>query len=209
MNQIQIVNPVVNDLTELININTYYFAKIEQTNKALNIPDEFYRNYAEFITEKALNFNQILVAKQDDKIIGFLIWEDYCKPLVEGIKGNPEVYKLIAPEISFVELLEKKLNEIHKFKIGECAKLMQVAVLPGFQNRGIASKLASSAIDIIKECEYKFIIADCTADNSWQLLIKFGFEILTEIPYSDFDYDGKNVFSEIKGKRRLVIKHLQ
>lgn len=208
MDETKIILPADNDLNELIEINTYYFAKAEQTNKALKIPDEMYRNYAEHITTKALKQNQIIVAKQNEKILGFLIWEDYCKPLVEGIKANPDVYKLIAPEITFVELLEKKLKENYQFKVGECAKLMQAGVLPEYQNKGIASQLAIRAIEEIKERKYKYVIADCTAENSWHLLIKFGFEILTEIAYSDFVFEGVKTFSSLIGNRRLIIKEL-
>ncbi|TAL68762.1 MAG: GNAT family N-acetyltransferase [Bacteroidetes bacterium] len=208
MNNFKIIKPGKDDLIELINLNTYYFAKAEQTNKALKIPDDMYRNYAEHITKKVLDQNQILVAKKNKKILGFLIWEDYCKPLVEGIKGNPEVYKLIQPEIAFVEELEKPLIEKFQFKVNDCAKLMQAGVLPEYQNKGIASELAERAINEIIKRGFKYIIADCTADNSWQLLKKFGFDILTEIAYSDFEFNGVKTFSSLIGKRRLVIKKL-
>lgn len=204
----QISLPLKKDLIELINLNTNYFAKEEQTNKALKLPDELYRNYAEYTCAKALNLGQIIIAKHNDKIIGFLIWEDYCKPLVEGIKGNPEVYKLIEPELAFVGQLEKELNNRYKFKKKECAKLMQAGVLPEFQNKGIATALAENAITNIIDNGFKYAIADCTADNSWQVLYKLGFEILTEISYSAFEYNEVKTFAELKGKRRLVIKHL-
>lgn len=208
MSEVQILLPVQNDLIELIYINTNYFAKAEQTNNALKIPDEMYRNYAEYITIKALALEQILIAKQNNEIIGFLIWEDYCKPLVEGIKGNPEVYKLIEPELSFVEQLEKELNNKYQFKENECSKLMQACVLPEYQNHGIATAIAEKAITKIKDKWYKYVIADCTADNSWQVLFKLGFEIITEISYSDFEYNGVRTFAELKGMRRLVIKNM-
>ena len=204
----QILLPKSNDLIELINLNTNYFAKAEQTNKALKIPDEMYRNYAEYILTKALQSEQILIAKQNENIIGFLVWEDYCKPLVEGIKGNPDVYKLIEPELEFVGQLEKELNKKYKFNENDCAKLMQAGVLPEFHNIGIASALADSAIKDIVKRGFKYAIADCTADNSWQVLFKLGFEILTEISYYDFVYNGIKTFAELEGKRRLVIKHL-
>ncbi|MBI5325323.1 MAG: GNAT family N-acetyltransferase [Ignavibacteriae bacterium] len=204
----QILNPVENDLKDLINLNTFYFAKTEQTNKVLNIPDNMYLNYAEYITKKALDSDQISIAKHNGNIIGFLIWEDYCKPLVEGITGNPDVYKIIAPELEFVELLEKELNKKYQFKEYECAKLMQAGVLPEYHNQGIATSLAEEAIANINRKGYKYIIADCTADNSWQVLLKLGFKILTEIAYSDFEHNGSKTFAVLEGKRRLVIKQL-
>ena len=208
MSEVQILLPVQNDLIELINLNTNYFAKAEQSNKALKIPDEMYRNYAEHITKKALTLEQILFAKQNNEIIGFLIWEDYCKPLVEGIKANPEVYKLIEPELAFVELLEKELNVRYQFSEKECAKLLQAGVLPEFHNKGIATALAGKAISNIKEKGYKYAIADCTADNSWKVLFKLGFEILIEISYSDFEFQGVNTYAELEGKSRLVFRQL-
>ena len=85
---------------------------------------------------------------------------------------------------------------------------MQAGVLPEFQNKGIATALAEKAITNIIDNGFKYAIADCTADNSWQVLIKFGFETLTEISYSDFVYNNIKTFAELEGKRRLVIKHL-
>ncbi|MCL5991775.1 MAG: GNAT family N-acetyltransferase [Bacteroidetes bacterium] len=208
MNGYKILLPQQEDSIELINLNTNYFAKAEQTNKSLNIPDEMYRYYAEYITRKALALKQILIAKQNNEIIGFLIWEDYLKPLVEGIMANPEVYKLIEPELAYVELLEKELNKNYQFIENECAKLMQAGVLPEFHNQGIATALAEKAIANIKKKGYKYIIADCTAANSWQVLFKLGFDILTEINYSDFEYENVKTFAELKGKRRLVMKYL-
>ena len=121
---------------------------------------------------------------------------------------NPVVYKLIAPELKFVELLEKKLNDKYDFNENECARLLQVAVIPEYQNSGIAKMLAEKAINDITSSEYKYIIADCTAENSYQILLNFSFETISEILYKDFEYEGIRTFGELIGKRRLVIKRL-
>jgi ribosomal protein S18 acetylase RimI-like enzyme len=208
-NILTISAPDIQDIDKLISMNCEYFAKSEQTNIALNIPEKHYRNYAGFITHKSFESGKILVAKTDGKIVGYLIWEDYSIPLVTGIKGSLEVYNLIKPEIAFVEEMENNLSDYPEFNVTDCAKLMQVAVLPEYQKEGIATKLASYAINEIIDSGYKIIIADCTAENSWHILVKLGFDSISEISYSDFEFERKRPFAELEGKRRLVIKRVK
>jgi GNAT superfamily N-acetyltransferase len=208
MNTILISQPEPELLNDIISINIEYFSHAEQTNNALNVPKEIYRNYAEHITMKASGEGQLLVARKNDSVVGYLIWEKVSEPLVTGMKTNKEVYKLIAPELAFVELLEAEFKKKYNIPDKECARLMQAAVLPEEQNKGIATSLVRRAIEDIRNKNYNYIIADCTADNSWRILLKFDFKIVCELTYSDFEYAGSNPFKKLKGKRRLVIKEL-
>jgi ribosomal protein S18 acetylase RimI-like enzyme len=167
-----------------------------------------YRIYAEHITKKAYSKKQILIAKEIIYFTGYLIWEDFHNPLVEGMTPNPEVYKMIAPEITYVEMLEENLHKVIDTDKNRIARLTQVAVIPVYENRGIATMLADKAISQIIERNYQYIIADCTADNSWHILEKLGFKIISEIAYKDFNYEGENPFSDLQGTRRLVLKEI-
>jgi ribosomal protein S18 acetylase RimI-like enzyme len=195
---------LIQDLEQIVEIISGYYSKSEQTSVALNIPSDLYRSYAEHIGLKAIQLIQALIAEYEGKVIGYIIWEDYCIPFYVGMKPNPDIFKIIEPEIEFVEQLESKLDI--EFKEYDCAKLSQAAVLPDYQNKGIATALIKEAINQICLKDYKYILADCTAENSWHILSKLGFEIVNEIAYSDFIFNERKPFGELSGKRRLVIK---
>ncbi len=208
MKDIQIIMPDKNDIDELVAINTEFFAVEEQTNRALGIPSALYRNYARHISDKAYELGQALLAKKEGRIAGFLIWEDFCDPLVSGLPPDPKIYEMIEPELAFVELLEQPIREKYDFKQNDCARLMQVAVLPGYQHKGIATSLALRAIDDISARDYRFIIADCTSEFSYKILKKLGFTVVSRVPYTEFVFKGVKTFGKAKGKRRMVIKSL-
>jgi len=87
----------LSDANQIIELISGYYSKSEQTSIALNIPSDSFKIYAEHVTSKAIILNQIEIAKLEDKIIGYLIWEDYCVYLHEGMKPNPDIFKIIQP----------------------------------------------------------------------------------------------------------------
>ncbi|MCX6154322.1 MAG: GNAT family N-acetyltransferase [Candidatus Kapabacteria bacterium] len=198
------------DSKEILGIMMSVFAKTEPTSMALNIPDEHYRRYAEYIIDKGIYQQQIFIAKNDKVITGYAIWEDYEEPLVLGLPPNKDIYKMIEPELEFVNLLENELDNIIDFDKSKCMRISQAAVLPHYQGQGIAKALINFIIKensiIISEKNYKFVIADCTVENSFTILNKLGFDSIIEINYVDFTCNGFNPYKNLNGIRRLMLK---
>ncbi|MBM2813694.1 MAG: dopamine N-acetyltransferase-like [Ignavibacteria bacterium] len=198
------------DVEAIIRLNTDFFAAQEPTNRALGIPLEKYERYARHITNKALSEGIILSAKVEEtnSLIGFLICEDDCRHLVQGLTGDNEVWKTIQPEIEMVELLEQPLRLKNYFSTGDCLRLMQGGVFPQWQRKGILSKLILYALDISKSKGFKIAIADCTSEISASALTKLGFEIINSLSYSTYESKHGNPFAALIGKRYLMKKDL-
>jgi ribosomal protein S18 acetylase RimI-like enzyme len=199
------------DINNVISIMCDFFYIAEPTTRILKIPMKNYKYYAEHITNKAFQKESCLVAKdtKENKIAGYVIFEDKAKPLIIGLKGDEKVYEIVAPEIAFSEELEREFWEKYDMKEGECVNLLQGAVLPKYQRFGIVSKLVEESINIAISRGYKYAVSACTSLSSTNALEKLGFDIIKSIDYNAFEFKGMKPYSEIPGSQNLMMKELR
>nr|XP_006825460.1 PREDICTED: uncharacterized protein LOC102809631 [Saccoglossus kowalevskii] len=118
---------------------------------------------------------------------------------------HPMITADIAPYIipamkPYIWALEKSFYEYPDFnKDRDCMILVscKIGVREDYGGIGIGTRLAELRADLCREKDIKFILVTSTGPISQKLYSKLGYEYISEIPYKEFEIDGKQPFASI------------
>ncbi|MCE8426278.1 MAG: hypothetical protein J5U17_10945 [Candidatus Methanoperedens sp.] len=139
--------------------------------------------------------------KNKDKIIAFLICEDFDSAQPEGID---KIDRKIVVDMAIVNAVEedakanKKEGErrFHIFFGGtekECV------------NRGIMTTLIDESIKLAKSKRFTIIIAEATGSATRYIFKKFGFEEKKMIEYKKFVFEDKNIYENLDDPVAIIL----
>ncbi|XP_063695620.1 uncharacterized protein LOC134827024 [Culicoides brevitarsis] len=131
----------------------------------------------------------------------------------EHFRDNVCVSKSSKALMSYMIEMDSKVDVFEKYGIDCLVELMFIGVIPQYEKRGIATKLAEVAIDIakgLKNGKYLDLLPENLKNKRPQLVAalwtsKFSqkvgqnldFTVLHEEPYTNFVFDGKTFASRI------------
>ncbi|KAI4502002.1 hypothetical protein M0802_002684 [Mischocyttarus mexicanus] len=155
-------------------------------------------------------FNKIQVAGNPTEQTPFQRFSETCK------------YKSSKALVDFMVEIDSRINLFNHYNVKCILELMFLSVLPTFCNRRIGELLISSSLEIARTLKHgdsakipvsikgdnsifnyeaipTLASAIFTSSYSKKIGKKLGFEMLVDLCYDDFEFDGKK-YSEILGK---------
>ena len=185
------------DLEETATLISEIFTRGEPVTKALGMTAKEFYSFADLYCKKAVKDGLSMIAKDKDKVVGFIISEDFDSAQPEGIE-NIDIKGI--PLMALVDEIEKdaKSNKkegekrFHMFLGGTDKQ---------YEGRHIGTTLVEESMKLAKNKNFTSIIAEPSGFATQHMFRdKFkGFEQKNFIEYKTFQYNGKNVFENIDG----------
>lgn len=176
------------------------FIKNEPMAAHLNITmDEFlvFANaFYPSLIEPQLSF--VAVDEGNGQVVGIRVSEDYHQeeepPEIPGL--SPKFY----PLFTLLDQLGETFKGMRQVKPGQYVHMFMVAVDDGYQRRGVAPKMNSAFFKHVKARGFTHAVTEPTGLISQHILRnKFGFSVLHELAYADFEFDGEKPFADLEG----------
>ena len=181
---------VINELDQKVN------EQQETMSQALGIDVNSYVSFAEIVSQRAIQYQLSLVAKNEDSgdVVGFSILEDFLgeTPNLEDVDSR------FLPIMNVVDELKKWYINNYAIKSGEILYISMTGVDEKYQGQGIAHQLMEETFQVARNNNYKGIIAECTGAITQHIRAKHGFKVVKEIEYKTFLYNEELVFKHIE-----------
>lgn len=185
------------DLKETIALVAEAFSRAEPMTKSQGIiADEFYY-FAEIYCKKAVRDGLSIVAKDEGKIIGYIISEDLESSPPEGIEKTNIKFD---PIMALLNELDEEYVKSYKKKGDKVFHLFMGGVDEGYEKKHINTTILEENLKLAKLKNFSVAISEPTGLAAQHILIdKFGFDEKIRIEYKKFSYNGKYVFKNIEG----------
>jgi ribosomal protein S18 acetylase RimI-like enzyme len=191
------------DLEETVALLSNVFSCGETVTKCLEITPKELHYCAELYCKKAVREGLSIIAKDkyNNKIISFLISEDFDSEKPEGIE---KIDIKILPGMALLDTLEKDMKSDKK----EWERRFHI-YLGGtdeqYKNRKIMTILIEESMKLAKIKHFTSVIAEPSGFATQHMFNKLGFETKNIIEYKTFLYEGKNVFKNIEGPTGIYL----
>jgi len=190
----------INDATDCI---AQTFAKSEPMVSCLGISFGEFRQFAEVFISKAADDGLSLVVKADDRLVAAVINEDLCTDPPAGIES---VTSQMNPVLDILEKLDKPYLENNPCEKGELFHIFMGGVLDAFEGKSIAANMVRKSQDLAVQKGFKRILVEATGNTSRYIFERHpDFHEVSRIPYKSYTFEGRNVFSDIKGGTDCVL----
>ncbi len=141
-------------------------------------------------------------------LVGFVVCGD---PLEQTPSGLPEGLSASEAEkalaaLALLEQLREPLEE--RLGGGRWLHISGVGVAPGYEGRGIATRMLRMALERAGELGYTHAAAECTGPASRRCHEKCGFRSLHSVRYAEFRHMGRRPFADLEGECHLMVKDL-
>ncbi len=153
----------------------------------------------------------LTVAARDEetgKLVGALTHRDYT--LVPS-PGLPEEYipylNMFNAEMAICHELEEPLIK-KDYSKGELFQPFQLAVLPGYSGKGIASGLAAQSVQLGKKLGFSAAAVECSVMGSRRAFEKNGYRLINSVSFKDFVYNDAKFYGSIDGSFYLLYRDL-
>ncbi|MFH2028001.1 MAG: GNAT family N-acetyltransferase [Nanoarchaeota archaeon] len=184
------------DIEETTELVTDVFVKRGVLITALGITEDQFRLVAESVCLKGAEEGNSLIVKDNGKVVGFCINEDYVDETLESQDSEPSQFDPISA------ILKECDNRYRKENIFNKGQLLYISVLgvdDDHLGKGIAKSLLEETIYLAAEQGFKGIISNATAAASQHIFKDtFRFDELGFVSYKYFRYHRKKPFSSIK-----------
>lgn len=175
------------DSDEVVHFISNMFHKEEPLTIAANSLEDV-TFFVRVVCERAVKEKTSFVCKDEGRIIGALINEDYIQPPQDLGEGQREINL-------FIEELNTEFERKCNPQKGEYLHFFLGCVEPSYRKNGVFNILIEKSIEAAKKKNFVGGIAEPTNTKSMNAFKKFGFEILKEMEYTKWRLDGKQVFS--------------
>lgn len=181
------------------------FTEAEPMSRFLGISREEFLVFANAVypamAEQGLSF--VARDSQTGKIVGIRISEDYACSDMEEIPGlSPKFF----PLFSILHQISEHFRQIREIPPGKYIHLFMVAVNSNYAGRGIAPTMNAIFFDYVRSLGFTHAVTEPTGAISQHILMnKFGFQLLHQIRYRDFEYEGRRVFANIQGHEGVML----
>ena len=184
------------DLEETAVLISEVFSRGEPSVRYFGITAKEYHYIAQIYCKKGIEEGLSIIAKDKDKdkIIAFLISEDFDSAKPEGME---KIEKKIAIDMAIVDAIEEDVKANKK----EGERRFHIffgGTEKEYVNRGIMTTLIDESIKLAKTKEFTNIIAEPTGFATQHIFKKFGFEEKKMIEYKKFVFDGKNIYKNLE-----------
>lgn len=142
-----------------------------------------------------------LDAHNGHTVVGALITRDFLTPPDRQCEAYVARINAFGPIAAAVDLLDrawfKRHPDITVGQTGRVVDLWMGGVRPGYQNRGIATKLGKMSLAQAARAGFDYAIAECTGAYSQHLVKATGFTAVHELAYADFLWKGEAIFKNV------------
>ncbi|KAJ8683844.1 hypothetical protein QAD02_019636 [Eretmocerus hayati] len=83
--------------------------------------------------------------------------------------------------------IDEKVDLFERYNVDELFECRILSVQETYRGRGLANVLVENSIRIAQQAGFKVMKADATGIFSQKVFRKYGFDVVTEIPYSEVD----------------------
>jgi len=175
-------------------------------SKSLKLSSTQWGILSQMFVQRAAKKDLSFVAVKDDLVQGVIVNEDW-KEL------PPEYYS----QLEDWRPVRAIFNELHtRFKAAqpriEVGKVLHplyfTCVRPEYRRQGIVSQLWAKSVAVAQEHNYEYMVSEASTVKTEKVLCdKLGFKEVTNVPFTDFMFEGKKYFSELEklGYNKLSI----
>lgn len=179
------------------------FTNGEPMVNTLKITNDEFKYFAEIYINKAIKDQLSVVAKDGNKVIGAVVSEDL---LTEPPTGIEKVSENMIPIFEILTKLDEYYIEQKKPEKGQVLHMFMGSVYKKYAGNNIVSKLVKLTENIAREKHFKQIVVEATGDISRHIFDRNEkFVEVSKIDYKTFEFNGKNIFYDIKGGSACVL----
>ena len=182
------------------------FTDAEPMSRFLGITKEEFLVFANAVYPHIAAQGLSFVARDSKtgKIVGIRISEDFAGSEVDEIPGlSPKFF----PLFTILGQIDNHFRNIRDDIVpGKYVHLFMVAVKSEYAGRGIAPNMNKLFFAHVKKLGFTHAVTEPTGAISQHILVnKFGFNIIHEIKYKDFVFEGEKVFAELQGHEGVML----
>jgi ribosomal protein S18 acetylase RimI-like enzyme len=190
------------DLNNTIRLISEVFSQGEPMTKALNITPKEFQSLAEIYSKKAVEEGLSIIAKDNDKVIGFIIAEDFDSTQPEEIKN---IDKKVVPWMALIDEVEKDAKS-NKNEDERRFHLFLGGTDKQYENKHINTTMIEEIMKLAQIKNFTSVMVEPTGFATQHMFKdNFGFEQKFIIEYKNFLYQGKKVFENIEGPVGLLL----
>ena len=181
------------------------FTDAEPMSRYLGITREEFLVFANAVYPHLADQGLSFVARDPDsgKIVGIRMSEDFAGSEMGEIPGlSPKFMPLFA----ILTQIDDYFRTIRDVEPGKYIHLFMVAVRSAYGGRGVAPTMNRLFFDHVKKLGFTHAVTEPTGAISQHILVnKFGFDVVHEIKYKDFVFEGRKVFDGLKDHEGVML----
>ena len=190
-----------NDLDETATVLSEVFTGGEPVTMSQDITPKEFHYFAEIYCKKAITDGVSIIAKDEGKIIAFVISEDFDSEQPEGID---KIDIKLVPLMALVDEIEKDMKS--NKKEGEKRFHMFLGGTDKqHEGKHIGHNLIEESMKLAKIKNFTSVIVEPSGFKTQHIFNILGFVQKGVIDYRSFQYNGENVFKNIVGPVGLPI----
>ncbi len=141
---------------------------------------------------------------------GFAVCNDLLAEIHQEIPPGTtaDETERIAAFAALQQELHRPLTERFDFAPGECLHISALGVSPGYQGRGLATRLLAAAVERARDLGFRYATAECTSPASRRCHEKCGFASMHRVWPCEFNFQCKRPFADIKDDCNLMFREL-
>eukprot|EP01089_Gocevia_fonbrunei_P010151 TRINITY_DN2270_c0_g1_i1.p1 TRINITY_DN2270_c0_g1~~TRINITY_DN2270_c0_g1_i1.p1 ORF type:complete len:251 (-),score=49.66 TRINITY_DN2270_c0_g1_i1:119-871(-) len=163
---------------------------------------KFWLDFTQGFVEEAvaLHTEHLTIVCKDlksGKIVGGLINRDFNQPFPESVSS------ISFPDLRPISTLGGQVDETYRKlrpdsqKLGDTIDFWMAGTLPEYRRNSIESTCVKLSLDVARNNNFKYAVAELTGFYSVIAFLKNGFYPMAMVDYRTFEYEGKLPFSEI------------
>ena len=136
------------------------------------------------------NISICVISKDTDEIMGVRITGIMKKadPPQDLSNIENEPYRNM---MTFLTHKDKEVNIFERYKVDEVIHFSSLGVNKKYRCKGIGGRLIAVSVAMSRELGFKVIKGECTSNFSQRIYEKQGFDIVLEMPYASYFYNGR------------------
>ena len=185
------------DFEETTALLSEIFSQGEPVTKSLEITPKEFHYFAEIYCKKAVKEGISMIARHKDKnkIIAFILSEDFDSPPPEGIEN---IDKKVVPLMALVDAVEMDAKSNKKERERRFHMFLG-ATDKNYENRHILTTLVEKSLKLAKSKNFTVAIAEPSGFETQHIFNKLEFKQRNMVVYKKFLFEGKKVFKNIVG----------
>jgi ribosomal protein S18 acetylase RimI-like enzyme len=185
------------DLAEMAAVLGESFTRGEPMASALGMTAKDIESLVLLFGPKA-DLERVSVVARDSnrRMVGALLAQDFAGPPPSGMETVTADFQPIG---ALLDGLDESYRQGKTIRPGEYLHLFMLGVLSDHEGKRIGHNLVTTALKNGFEMGYRMAVTEATGSTSQHIFRQLGFVDRLTVRYSDYVFDGRPVFSSIKG----------
>jgi ribosomal protein S18 acetylase RimI-like enzyme len=192
------------DSAAVVNLLGRVFSAAEPPAVAVGLTQLDVERFVGFLCPKAAIDGLTVIARTPDanRVVGVLLTDDFAVSPELDLRDISEKF---LPILTMLDGLDEEYRLGRSIVPGQYLHLFMLGVDPTFVGCGIAQCLVAACLETGRQKGYTHAVTEATGVVSQHVFRKLGFVDRLRAPYQDYRYDGRAVFTSIRGHDATVL----